>query len=104
MSKHRKKSVLHVLDEVCGPSDTPINLSPKDAALFANITDDHKGDCVRTRALPRCPETEKVCFPSKAQAKKALRNRQHQGAGYLRIYQCPHCHSHHLTSARYDKP
>lgn len=106
MSKRqRRTSLLKTLDEVFGPQDpVPKNLSPKEAAMFAGLTDDEDGDCQRTRGLPRCPATEKVCFPSKGRAKDALRKRQRCGAGFLRIYWCDHCHSHHLSSSRFDKP
>lgn len=43
--------------------------------------------------------TTKVCYPSKAQAKKALkvmRRRDGRGADHLTYYECCHCNGWHL--------
>ena len=102
MSK-TKKGILNVLDEVVGISDVPINLSPQDAALYADSTDDEEHGCPGHHKLPRCPESEKICYLSKSNAKSAMRIRQRRGAGFLRVYRCEHCHHHHLTSMRFEK-
>lgn len=104
MSKRQDKaSLLKVLDEVLGPQSDPTPISPKEAAMFSNLTDDEDGDTHQTRVLPRCQVNGKVCFPSKGSARNALRLRQRRGAGFLRVYWCDHCHSHHLTSMRFEK-
>lgn len=105
MSKRKPlKAILDALDDLGGgPGDVPINLSPQEAAMFADAPQDEEFGCPTDRVLPRCETTDKVSFPSKHSAKSALRLRQRRGAGFLRVYQCPHCHHHHLTSMRFEK-
>lgn len=52
--------------------------------------------------FPRCVETGKVMYPSKAQAKRALKrvNRMEQRRPHGGIYTCPFCGAFHTTSQR----
>lgn len=101
MSKKPKTSILSILDEVVGVSDIPINLSPKDAALYSKVTDDHDGEHYHpTKHLPRCEETAKVCYPSRKVATEVSRRIQKKRNVTLRVYFCETCKHHHLTSKK----
>lgn len=101
--RQQKESLLGTLDEVFGPAERLPATSPQEVAQFINSPDDEERGCPGHHKLPRCPDNEKICYPSKSSAKSALRIRQRRGAGFLRVYLCDHCHSHHLTSMRFEK-
>jgi hypothetical protein len=46
-----------------------------------------------------CRETGKLKYPSKAAAKKRLREQQQHNASVCRVYQCDMCKGFHLTSS-----
>lgn len=46
---------------------------------------------------PRCPATGKIAFSTRRKALHAAEDAAHDGVR-LRVYRCPHCGKHHVTS------
>lgn len=48
-----------------------------------------------------CPSSGKQSFASESAARRAATNRMNKGSGTgsLRVYRCPECRNHHLSSS-----
>lgn len=49
-----------------------------------------------------CPESGKLCFPSRQEAERAARNMQSRRKGMPSVYLCNTCHTFHLTHYNYE--
>jgi hypothetical protein len=98
----QRQSLLAALDEVFGPTpEIPANLSPKDATMFIDATDDNaSAGRQHQKELPHCKDTGKVCYPSRRVATATAHRAQKKRNTFLRVYFCDHCKYHHLTSQK----
>ena len=46
----------------------------------------------------KCHLNGKLCYPTVTQAKKARKHYELKYFTYYRVYLCPHCNKHHLSS------
>jgi len=105
MSRKHKPSIAglrSLLDQI-GESDDPpppVNLSPRDAAMFVSLVEQDADDHRITDDPPDiCHGHGKRKFTTRGEAKRVIRSRQKHGAGRLRVYHCPECHRFHISSS-----
>jgi hypothetical protein len=92
------KALLNILAELSG-SDAVIPCNKIDAEMMAEAEGGRDPGPLEPRhEFEHCDATGKVCYPSHNIARQIMRRRQRAGAQRLRVYHCPICHAHHLTS------
>jgi hypothetical protein len=94
--KPNPEKVLNILNELGGTKHTRPE-SKLDAEMLAE-EQGVRSETEQRHDFQRCDDTGKTCYPSYAKAHEIMRRRQFHGAQRLRVYECPHCHKHHLTS------